>query len=307
MSQETYNYDATENNSNGASDRAKSGKRLSPIVWVIIIVLGFVLLRKLFGTDYSSPDAELTEFDQDTIDGVLNGDGSLEYPFPNDNTPAIIEVPGGTLTDAQVIELTAQLYDRYEGVANRIAEKLQTDAANVFDLTVIMAATAEGTMTTQGLDLYFRALEAWAPRWASTVESCASALADIAASQFDAIDAATKCVDTVMVINSISQETYQSDQTEFTVTIENGNKGGFCGLFKKKSSAETRTTIRNLTRNDVKIVQYAPVCQKWQLTPTQLDAILAAGTIQSRLVYGIMEADLAAAPNPAQFVKPAAT
>lgn len=297
--------DDVKNNDRTAdmSNDQKGG--LSMLVWIIIAVLGFVVIKNLFGTDYSSPDAELNEFDEDTIDSVLTADDGLPYPFPDDNTPQVIEVPGGDLTDAEVIAMTAQLYDRYSGIADRIALKLQTDAANVFDITVLIAASGSGGVYTEkGLDLYFRALEVWAPRWANTITSIANATATIAGDLFDSVNAATHCVDTVMVISAMTQETYQTDKTSYTVQINNGSKGGFMGLSKKKSSSENRTSVRELTRLDTKAVTYTPVCQQWQLSPTELDALLATQSLANQNLSALAALELASAPNPKQFILP---
>lgn len=273
------------------------------IIYILVIIAGYMILRNLFGSGFSHvEDAELQEFDEDTINSVLNSENTLDYPLPADTSPVIIEVGGTDLTNAQIIEMTDAMANRYGAIATRIAAKLESDVQSVFDVTLLVAARANGTMTQAGLDLYFRCLESWSGRWSNDLNSVSTAIAGIAAAQIQGIDAATKCSETILV-KEVIETTEQNSTEQYTVTIQNSSKGGFLGMNKRKSSTETREFIKEYSRTDNRIIRYVPVCVDWALEPTQFNAILAAGTLQTQLLYGLLTASLATAPSPVQFVK----
>lgn len=277
------------------------------IMWVIIAIIGIFVIRKLFKSSFSwAPDAELTEYDEDTIEGVLNGNNELGYSLPPDRSPAIIELSGTEMTDAEIVAMTNTLMDRYSGIAASIANKLGSDVRGVLDTAVIdlMMTGDEGTVSTGRLDLYFRALEVWSGRFDSAMSSVTSGIAQIAAAQIEGINNATECTETILVKEVMESSTVTED-TYYQVTLENGSKGGFAGLFKKKSSKETRTTVTNFSRNDVRHIKYVPVCVDWQLDPTQLAGILAAGTLAIQMQYGLLTAVVNMAPKAAAFITPA--
>lgn len=273
------------------------------VIYILVIIAGYLILRNLFGSGFSHvKDAELQEFDEDTINSVLNSENNLAYPLPADTSPVVIEVGGTDLTNEQIIAMTDAMSDRYGAIAARIAEKLESDVQSVFDVTLLVAATSNGTMTQAGLDLYFRCLEAWSGRWSNDLNSVSSAIAQIAEAQIDGIDAATKCSETILV-KEVIENTEQNSTERYTVTINNKSKGGFLGMNKRKSSTETRESIKEYSRVDNCIIRYVPVCVDWALDPTQFNAILAAGTLQTQLLYGLLTASLASAPSPSQFVR----
>lgn len=273
------------------------------IIYILIIIAGYMILRNLFGSGFSHvEDAELQEFDEDTINSVLNSEHNLEYPLPADTSPVVIEVGGTDLTNKQIIEMTDAMAERYGAIAARIADKLESDVQSVFDVTVLVAAQAKGTMTQDGLDLYFRCLEAWSTRWSADLNSVAAGIAQVAQAQIDGIDAATKCSNTILV-KEVIETTEQNSTEKYTVTITNKSKGGFLGMNKRKSSTETRESIKEYSRVDNRVIRYVPVCTDWALEPTQFNAILAAGTLQTQLLYGLLGATLASAPSPVQFVR----
>lgn len=286
----------------GLEERKRKGWTKT-VIYILVIIAGYFLLRNLLGFGFKHvKDAELQEFDEDTINSVLNSENSLDYPLPADTSPVVIEVGGTDLTNEQIISMTDAMFDRYGAVAAKIAEKLETDVQGVFDVTLIVAATAKGTMTQAGLDLYFRCLESWSSRWSNDLNSVSNAIAKIAEAQISGIDAATKCSETILV-KEVIENTEQHSSEKYTVTIKNKSKGGFLGTNKRKSSSETRESIKEFSRVDNRVVRYVPVCIDWALEPTQFNAILAAGTLQSQMLYGLLTASLASAPSPSQFVK----
>lgn len=297
--------DVTQRSENG--DDSVGGLKINWVkigAYALVAILGYKLLTNIFTSGFSHvEDATLSRYDEDTLASVLNGEMSEGYLLPEDTTPAVIVLDQTGYTDQEILDITAGLYDRYSVIGESIAASLETDVQSVFDLTVIVAAQAQGTMTEAGLDLYFQAMDLWAPRFDSALKSTADAVATIAAAQVAGINNSTECTETILV-KDIVEESEVTDTSSYVVELKNNSDGGFLGMNKSKSSKETRTTIMNYTRNDVRHISYVPVCIGWQLDPTQLGAIMAVGSLAVQMQYSLLSAVLAMAPKAANFVKP---
>lgn len=278
------------------------------ILWAVIIVVGFTVIKRLFGSTFSHiGDAQITEFDEDTISSLLeSGGGDSGFLLPDDNSPVVIELPARELTDAEIVEISVSLQERYSTIAQSVADRLSSDVAGVFDTIAIVFSSAGvgGTVSQAALDLYFRALDVWAGRFDSTMAGVTEGIATIAAAQIEGINNAVECSETILV-KEVQEEAQVTEDTYYTVAITNNSKGGFMGLNKRKGSSETRTTVKNFTNTSVRHIKYVPVCLDWQLDVTQLAGILAAGSLAIEMQYGLLTAVVNMAPNPEAFIIPA--
>lgn len=277
--------------------------------YVIYAVLGlaviFAIRSWLTGGFSHIKDAELTPYDEETLDGVLNGENA-DHLLPNDTTPVIISTTGASLTDAQLTTMTDAISTRYNTIAQSIADKLETDITSVFDMTLLIFGLEDGTVTQARLDLYFRSLDLWATRWVAVNDSVAREISNTAIAVVDGIEAAMDC-SSYDLIKEIDESLQTEENTTYTVEIGNKSKGGFLGLSKSKSSSETRTSVRNFTQNHNRKIRYVPLCRSYQLNVPQFNALMATQSNVCIQLYGMLQATLATAPLPSMFIIPRTT
>lgn len=283
----------------------KKDKTLYYVIGFVIILLGFGLYQRWSKGGWTdAATATINEFDEATIDSVLTGEGSLGYALPNDESPAFFTVPQGAYTDEQVIALVEKIGARHSEKVAALAAQLASDSAAVMDLSAVLLLGNQngGVITEAGIDLWFKALEKWTPIFVGVSSSVASGIADVAAAQIAGINTATECVATTFV-KKVAETSDQTDTNYYQVKIKNSSGRGFLGMNKKKSSSETRTSVRTLTRQDVRVVEYIPHCTNWQLDPTQFAGIMEAGTLALESLYAMLSSSLAMAPRAEQFIK----
>lgn len=288
--------------------KKKPNYKMIIIIGAIFIVVLAVYKRIVNSGWKDAPDAAITPYDEATIDGVLNSEDQLAYALPADDSPAFFNVNSATMTDEQIAEFVAKIGDRHSEKITAIAASIQSDAASVMDLSAVLLLQngSAGTITTAGIDLWFAALEKWTPMFVGMSDAVASGIAEVAAAQIEGINNATECVGTTFVKKVT--ETSDTSSTEY-YKVEVGNKSGrgFLGTNKKKSSSETRTSIRTLVRNDTRAIEYVPHCTNWQLDPSRFAGIMEAGSLALESLYGMLKTVLVMAPRAEQFIKVSTT
>lgn len=288
--------------------KKKPNYKMIIIIGAIFIVVLAVYKRIVNSGWQDAPDAAITPYDEATIDGVLNSEDQLAYALPADDSPAFFNVNSATMTDEQIAEFVGKVGDRHSEKIAAIAASIQSDAASVMDLSAVLLLQNGGTgvITTAGIDLWFSALEKWTPMFVGMSEAVASGIADVAAAQIEGINNATECVGTTFV-KKVTETSDTSDTTYYKVEVGNRSSRGFLGMNKKKSSSETRTSIRTLVRNDTRTIEYIPHCTNWQLDPSRFAGIMEAGSLALESLYGMLKTVLAMAPRAEQFIKVSTT
>lgn len=289
-----------------STDNQSSSIPWKPIIIALIVVLGIVVFKKIFGSTFSHiKDAVLSPEDQLTLEKVLAGEAPPGALLASDKSPTQFIVNGNQYTDAQIVTLSDGIAAKYALIGASIAASLKTEAATVFDSVIILMSNSgiAGEVSEKGLDLYFRVLDVWAKRFDSATIAVANAIADIAEATLDGIDNSSECVQTVFVKN-VTETSNTTDVSAYTVTIENQSSGGFLGMNKKKRSQETRESVKTLTRQDVRNISYIPHCVNWQLDVTQFAAVLASQALAVQFEYGLLSTVLAMAPKPSNFIRP---
>lgn len=281
----------------------KKKKNITMIIIIIGVGLAAFFLFKGSGWK-QAPVAAINEFDEGTIDSVLNEESNLEYALPKDNSPAFFSVPQGSYSDEQVIDLAAKIGDRHKASIDAMAKQLASDSALVMDVTAmtLLGSTKGGVITEAGIDLWFKALEKWTPMFTGVSASVAGGIAQVAAAEMDSINNATECVETTFV-KKVTSDTTTTETSSYKVEVTNNSSKGFLGMNKRSSSSEVRTAIKEIMRHDTSVVEYIPHCTNWQLDPTQMAAIMVAGELALVSLYGMLTAVLKMAPRAEQFVK----
>lgn len=276
------------------------------IKWVVIIILGVVAINAiknwLTGGFEHVKDAELTEYDEDTLQGVLDGE-EPDHLLPNDVSPVIATVTGSGMSEADIIALSATLQEKYSSQLQAIVDKTALEAANIMDVTLIMFAMEQGTVTEDRLNLYFQTLGYWLPGWLAVNDSVAREMGNVTAAAMDAINNSVECTEYSMVVGEINEVLDTNITESYTVKINNSSKGGFLGLNKRKSSSETRESVRNFAQKHTRDIVYHALCLNQQVDPTALSAAMATQSLAMQALYGQLQVQLNMGPNPAKFVK----
>jgi hypothetical protein len=116
------------------------------------------------------------------------------------------------------------------------------------------------------------------------------------------INAAAECTETVFIKEPYDEST-SNDTDSYTVAITNDSASALYGLYESKSSGETRTSVSNNIRRDVRKITFVPHCIDWQLDATQFSAIMATMSLQTQIQYGILETVVGMCPDPSAFMR----
>lgn len=291
---------------NNSENTEKKEGNYGWIKWVVIVILGVVAISAirswLTGGFEHVKDAELTEYDEDTLQGVLDGE-EADHLLQNDVSPVIATVTGTGMSEADIVALAATLQEKYSSQLQAIVDKTALDAGNIMDVTLIMFAMEQGKITEARLNLYFQTLGYWLPGWIAVNDSVAREMGNVTAAAMEAINNSVECTEYSMVVSEIN-ETLDTNITEsYKVQINNSSKGGFLGLNKRKRSSETRESVRNFAQKHTRDIVYHPLCLNQQVDPTALAAAMATQSLAMQALYGQLQVQINMGPDPAKFVK----
>lgn len=287
---------------NGPIIVSTEGKKGISTTTILIGAGAILLLLYLFGRGRgavgSVPDASTNAADEDAINNVLDSDLQGDYLLPADTSPVVI--PGGSaeMSEQEVIALVDSISAKYSAQAEAMALNLSTTVENVLTAGVVILAEAVGTgsITEEGMDLYWSVMEVWSKRFDNAVTSVSRSIADTAAASVEGINNAVECSETILV-KEVFEESTLVNKSHYSVTIKNGGTDVLMGILgSSKSSSEVRTGAKSSMRNDVRKITYVPTCVDWQLDPTQFAAIMANTSLSTQLQYGILQAVANMAP-----------
>jgi hypothetical protein len=295
---------ATFVNFGGGKGSEGRNKGMHWIVWLIIILVGLFLLRRLFKSG-PSIQVSMQDADYDFLDSVVNGDLGSGYLLQDDDSPLIFTVtPTQTWTDQEVIDIVAALHAHYGTSMSHIADKLHSTSSNVFAAigAAFLASGGGGGASQAAMDLYFQVLDYWSNMFVNAIGSVTQGVASIVAAQIDGINNAIECVE-FELIKDIYETSSEAESVVGTVSLENTYNGGFLGCWENSTTSANYAAIHSLARTDSRHVSFIPLCTNWQLDPTQAAAIMAAGALGIEAQYVILETVINMAPNPHNFIQ----